>query len=120
MKLNFEKRHKQTAVYWAPNGNSGSGNTTYAAGVELACRWQDEPVVVKDANGKNVETRSTVNFDGALGVVEDGKLFLGLLTDLTAPQIADPAKTSDAHRIAATKDIPNMKQTQSLLKAFVE
>jgi hypothetical protein len=118
--MNTDKKLNQTLVYWAPSGMSGFGNTGYVAGVEHACRWQDGPVIFKDANGDDAQARSTVYVDGSSGMVEDGKAFLGELTDLTAGEIADPTLTDLARPIVAiAPESPNLRNTQSLLKLGV-
>lgn len=79
---------KQDAVYWGNPQNDGYSGFTYDAAVEIKCRWEDKVQLIVNPDGSQQSSRAIVYPLQVLD--EEGWLYLGLLTDLTAEQIANP------------------------------
>lgn len=85
----------QTAVYWAPAGNNGFGKT-FAAPVEISCRWDDVSEQVIDQQGQETMSKAKLLLTG--DVIEGGFMYLGTLDDLdSSPQ--DPREFPSAYPI---------------------
>ena len=113
--MNFASKLNQTIVYWAPSGLNDYGRTTFAGGVEFTGRWQREAKIFTDNTGEERVSDSKVfaNSDD-ITLETDGRLFLGALTDLTAPQQADPNLVPSAEIIRKLLDSPGISAVQKL------
>lgn len=58
--LDYKRSMKQSAVYWAPGAKDGFGVITLAAGVVIACRWENKQELFRDAEGKEVMSSAIV------------------------------------------------------------
>ena len=105
---------KQTLVYWAPGSIDGYGNSAFAAAVEIACRWEDVETIFVDSNGENDAASSRVYIAGTVSVALDGRMYLGLLNDLSAPEQLDPSGIEGVLRLVSAGDTPSLKADQSL------
>jgi hypothetical protein len=72
---------KQRAVYWGSPVEDGQGGKTFAAPVEIACRWEEMNQIVSDAKGSELTSRAVVYV--LQDVDEEGFLYLGDLLDVT-------------------------------------
>jgi hypothetical protein len=106
-----------TAVYWGNPQNNGSGGKTFDAPVEIACRWEDMHQVVSDAKGNEITSRALVFT--TQDVVEEGMLYLGLLTSLTVAQKADPMTVDRAYVIKRFQKTPSLEGSAYLRKAYL-
>lgn len=115
---NFIKRKLvNTAVYWAPGGNNGTGGLLYDVDpVELACRWQNKITLVRDSDGKEQVSQSEVWTEDALD--GQGYLFRGTLADLDSDP-SDPKQVDGASIIITNTDSPAIDNRLSLFKAFL-
>lgn len=71
---------RQTAVYWGSPQEDGYGGRTFAAPVEISCRWSDQKETVSGSNGTQILCRASVHL--LQDVDEEGYLFLGTIEDL--------------------------------------
>lgn len=118
--MNLTTKLNQTAVYWAPDDVTGDGNRTFAAPVETSVRWQDVRELFLNAQGEKELSNAVIYFDGSgTAIVLDGKLFLGTLADLSAPEEANPNIVRLAYRVRGNNLSPSLQATQSLRKAFL-
>jgi len=117
--MDFSRLLKQTAVYWAPGASDGEGGISFTAGVEITCRWEDKQVKFITAVG-NTEISRSVIFTSQ-DVLLKGYLFLGELTDLTSPSVAelDPTEEHNAFEIKSFGKIPSIDGTQFERKAIL-
>ena len=101
-----------TATYWAPGTPDGFGQGSFAAPVQVACRWEDKAVMfVSPATGKQEISSSRIFMD--TGVILDGYLFLGKSTSTT------PKNLAGAKRIAAVKRISDLTDTSTLYTVYL-
>lgn len=102
----------QEATYWAPAGNTGFGGRAVDAPVRINCRWQDQAVLFRDSQGREVTSSSVVYPAQELAV--RGYLALG---DQTA--VTDPRSLSTAYEIRQTQQSPSLDGTRVLHKVFL-
>jgi hypothetical protein len=106
----------QTAVYWNSPVPDGYGGWTWAAPVEIACRWQD-------SSDKSVTITGENDFDGFMLWTETvmrlgGVLYLGNLTDLTPSERSDPTILNNFIRIKKTLILRSTRNERKLYKAI--
>jgi hypothetical protein len=107
---------RQTAVYWAPAGADGFGRPTLAAPVVVRCRWEDGVHDVINGEGEVVASGATVFL--ATPVLPGGVLYLGKLSDVTAPGWLLIVKDNVGTReIISTDTVPDLKGRQKLITA---
>jgi len=107
---------KQTAVYWAAATNDGRGGFTFTTAVEIQCRWDDVQEMFTDIEGREVLSTAIMYPDQVL--VGDSYVFLGELTDLTAPY-TDPRTQTGARQVRRFSKIPNLCNTETLYIAHL-
>lgn len=95
---------KQDAVYWGNPQNDGYSDFTYDAAIEIKCRWEDKMQLITNPEGNQQSSRSIVYCLQELD--EEGWLYLGLLADLTAAQIANPKLIREASIIKKFEKSP--------------
>lgn len=71
----FARYMPQVATYWAPGVNDGFGGVGFANPILINCRWQDQPVLFRDASGREVTSSAVVYPDRRLEI--RGYLSLG-------------------------------------------
>jgi hypothetical protein len=101
----------QTCVYWAPSSIDKTGAVTYAAAVEVACRWDDFTQEILSVEGDTILSMASVMVDQNVAI--NGYLWLGELAD--AP--ADPKADSTAHLIRQFMCNPNIDADEELKTA---
>lgn len=94
----------QTAIYWGAPKPSGYGGYTYAAAVEIPCRWDEQIELVRAANGEEVVSKAQLLL--TQDVDEGGIVRLGYLADLTPAEIADPSIAEDTWKIISVSKNP--------------
>jgi hypothetical protein len=108
-------RRKQKAVYWVAQPKDSDGRTTYAAPVEIDCRWSDVTEELVGPSGAAVTIKSKVYPDRDLE--KDSVLWLGGLNDLT--DFTNPFKNPAAARIQGWTKIPDARAKRFLRIAFL-
>ena len=118
--MNLSRLLNQTAVLWTQGAAGGDGNRTYNAGAEVTVRWQNRREQFTDASGKTNVSRAIVYFDGSAATITLGdRLFLGLLTDLTVAERADPTIVNLSYEVKANDLSPSVDASQQLRKAIL-
>jgi hypothetical protein len=109
----------QTCVYWGNPQEDGYGTKTYDAAVEIACRWEDVQQIVGAITTSRVlgfgevsRARVFVTQD----IDEQGVLYFGTLSDLTAPQLANPKLIETSHIIKRFEKVPAVGSTTEFLR----
>ena len=104
----------QTAIYWQPIGADGYGGFTFTPPVEIKVRWEDSTKVITTPMGTEYVCRAEVivNQD----VDEEGYLYLGVLTDLTDAQKANPQLVDGAHKIIRFDKVPMIFKTDEFIR----
>jgi len=74
----------QTAVYWGTPVKDGYGGFTYAAPIEIKCRWEDKAEIFKSLDGVEKVSNAIVYVDRDLST--EGFMMLGDLDDLDSSQ----------------------------------
>lgn len=107
----YTRNMNQEATYWSPGQNDGMGGLVYGAPVLIKCRWQDRVTLVRNAQGREVPSRSVVYADRPLEA--QGMLLQGdHLTSL------DPLAVR-ASEILSAGSSPNLRATQTLHKVWL-
>lgn len=70
-------------TYWPPGENDGFGRTSYGAPVALTGRWQDDQILFRDAQGREVVSEAVVYVSQA--VANGGRLYRGTSVDIVPP-----------------------------------
>lgn len=109
----ISKMRKQKCVYWAPAGTSKDGRRTFAAPVQLDCRWEETAELFIKADGTEATSRAVAYVSA--DVVQDGCLLLGtLVTGMT-----NVPSAYGALPIRSFAKTPNLKATEYLRKAIM-
>ena len=96
---------KDDLIYWAYSGADRYGQPTYAAPVQMKCRWDDCRKQIFTDDGSPVFTKIELITASALtlkGVVKKGKLTASI-------NQADPHANADVHEIMETAITPMLK-----------
>ena len=121
----IENTYAQTAVYWGAPTPDGYGGNTFAAPIEVVCRWEDKEQFLGSQVGGEVTgglmlSRSIVFLKQ--DVDEEGYLYLGTLADLDLDSIGyiNPKEVDKAYIIKRFEKTPSMvNPTVFLRKAFL-
>jgi hypothetical protein len=105
----YTRHMREQITYWPPAGNDGFGGRVYGAPESRLCRWQDDAVLFRDAQGREVVSESIVYVNSP--VVEMGKLYRGISVS------GVPEAT--AKEIRQVGDSPNLTQSLSLTKVYL-
>ena len=97
---------RDTAVYWGNPVPAVDGTVTYDAPIEIGCVWKEDMRRVKDFFEKEIVSRAHVYT--SIDVIEQGMLFHGKLTDLTAGEQANPTTIPDAYEIRRFMKTPSL------------
>lgn len=97
------KIRKQDAVYWGAPVDDGQGGFTWAAPVEIKCRWENISDLFIDDNGEQAVSKAEVIVDRIMEI--GGYLWLGEL-DSTIP--SDPMDLEEAYKIRSFESIPDI------------
>lgn len=105
---------RQEATYWPPEGNDGYGGVLLGAPVGLMCRWQDQAVLFRSAEGREETSSAVVYPDRRLAV--GGYLALG-----DGTSVPDPRGQSglDAREIRQAGQSPDLVGSQVLNKVWL-
>jgi len=105
---------KQTAIYWAYLGESGLATETYSEPVELACRWTERSEMIINDFGEEIVSKAMVYLP--IDAVHGSYLKLGTIDSATPD---DPTSETGAWKVITTSNMPNIKATEYLKKAFL-
>ena len=107
----------QLATYFPPGSADVFGETGFTeAPVLIRCRWQDEAVVFRSAEGQEMTSSSVVYVDRKLE--PHGYLVLGDATEAAGPPY-EPASIEGAGEIRQRAASPSLSATQVLHKVYL-
>jgi hypothetical protein len=109
--LNFQRNMAQVATYWPPAANDGFGGTEFDQPRQIKCRWQDDAVMFRDAQGREHVSQSIVYPAEPLAL--GGYLLLG------TSSANDPRTVEGALEIRQRSQSPNLGQTLTLNKVYL-
>lgn len=112
-----ERFAKQTSVYWGSPSIDGYGGFTFDDPVEISVRWEDSTKVITDNMGKEIVSMARIML--TQDVEEQGYLYLGELTDLTAAQKANPMLIETAFEIKRFDKVPDIKATEFFRECYL-
>lgn len=105
----YTKHMRENITYWPPAGNDGFGGTSYGPPEPRKCRWQDDAVLFRDAQGREAVSQSVVYVNAP--VVNGGKLLRAVSVAAVPP--------ATAFEIRQVSNSPSLQQTLSLNKAYL-
>ena len=113
--MNFARKLKQKATYWAPGLPDPYGRVTFEAlPVEIDVRWEDSAELFRDAQGNEAVSRAviyTLTQLAVTGWVQLGNAAVGTLSD--------PRVLEGAQEIRQIGTSPSLRATQQLFKVMV-
>ena len=112
-----ENNLNNTIVYWGNPVNDGMGSFTFDTAVEIVGRWMEKTELLVDSNGKEIVSNTLVQVKQ--DVDEDGYMYLGVLTDLSTEQKADPKLVDAAYPIKKFMKTPTIKSNGYYREAFL-
>lgn len=101
----------QVCTHWRKTGVDGYNQPTFAAPVQLACRWEDRVEKIQDDTGQDYVARSRIFL--ADDVTMDDYLFFG--TSVTA----NPRSVGLARRVKAFRKTPSLDGLAFERKAYL-
>jgi len=110
--VSWTRNMNQMATYWAPGIPDGFGGMTMQVPVTVTCRWQEQAVLFRDAEGREV-TSSVVVYPVQELIIR-GYLALG---DQTV--VLDPRDLATAFEIRQVQQSPSLDATQVLHKVYL-
>lgn len=108
---NYTRNMNQTATYWAVASRNAYNEATFAAPVQIRCRWEDKVVLFRDAAGRERVSNAVVYPEIPLAL--EGYLFLGTSASTT------PRALSGAQEILQVGASPNLPGGLVLNKVFL-
>lgn len=108
----IQRMCKQTCVYWAPGQPDIYNQITYAAPVQLGCRWDEVAELFIDRQGKQVVSSAIVYL--LQDVALDGYLMQGCLDDIAGPL---PSDNPTAYVIRSFSKIRKLRKAEFLRMA---
>jgi hypothetical protein len=96
----------QTAVYWGNPVSDGLGGKNFNDPIEIQCRWEDKLVLLKDSNGKIIDSKAVVYTSQELDM--EGIMVLGTLNNLNSAQEEDPMSVPDSFIIKGKDSSPDL------------
>ncbi len=107
----------QTAVFWGTPVTDGFGKLTFAVPVEISVRWEDKMEQFLSAMGKDELSQSIIYSE--TDMEPDCYLYLGLLTDLSTEEKANPVLKVTAYPVKQFKKIPDIIGNAFLRKTWL-
>lgn len=108
------KSQKQTLVYWAYTGADLYGQPTYAAPVQMTCRWDDLIKQVFGMEGSPVFSK--VELITRKRLEPKGLVWKGRLAQFTAA--LHPDISTGVHEVLMVASTPNFRNTETLHEAW--
>ena len=110
----IKKMRKQKAVWWARGAMDTYGAFTFAAPVEIACRWDGSGAEFRNSQGQTGFSNAVVYLDRVMKAGD--KLWEGAM-DSNTPE--SPSDLVDAFEIQKFDRTPNFKATEFLYTAYL-
>lgn len=107
----------QPVVYWGSPVNDGEGGHTYAAPVEILCRWEEVNEVVVTSDGREVVARARVYLSQVVDY--EGAMYLGELTDLDSDPLPTDSAVAGLYIIAFAKIPEHGSKTNFMYRAHL-
>lgn len=111
----YVRNMRQTAIYWPPGSPDGLGGTAYGTPVEISCRWEDEAVLFRNANGEEQTSSAVVYVDRVL----ENRGRLALTTFAAAVTYAVPSDVEGAREIRHVSAAPSLRADKQLNKVYL-
>lgn len=108
------RARRQHAIWWARSTKDRFGRYSFAAPVEVDCRWDDAAVEFLDPRGEKQTSRALVYPDCVM--LPGDRLKRGALESDT-PE--DPLSIADAFEIRQFDQNPNFKATETWYTAYL-
>jgi len=109
------KMRRQRAVWWQRNAQADQyGSYSFAAPVEILCRWDDVSQEFLAADGEKRSSRSMVYTDRVM--LPGDRLMLGEL-DSNTP--TDPLSVTNTFEVRRFDKTPNLRATETLFTAYL-
>lgn len=105
----YTRHMREEITYWPPAGNDGFGGRLYGPPESRKCRWQDDAVLFRDSQGREVVSQAVVYVNSP--VVNEGMLYRGVT--------AAPAPLIGSLEIRQVSNSPSLQQTLSLNKVYL-
>jgi len=109
--MSYEKLLRDTATYWAPLSNDGTGDMTFSPPVRTRVRWEDHNERFDDNDGKSFVSAAIVYT--TIEIEQDGWLYLGSST------AADPQLIEDAFRVRRISSTHTPNRSITVRKAVL-
>lgn len=106
---------RQIAVLWKQGDLDNQGQPSYAAPVEISCRWEDVQEGFLDSGMQKQMSRAVVYVDR--DVSPEDVLMLGALD--SGVVVDEPFENAGAYAVRAFNKLPNLKNTEYLLTAYL-
>lgn len=110
----IKKMRKQKAVLWTKGPPDEFGSISFAAPVQIKCRWEDKRGQVLNKQDEKAPSMATVYVDRPVQIGD--KLKKGAL-DTNTP--LDPREDRDAFEIQGWAETPNLKAKETLYEAYL-
>lgn len=107
--MSYSRHMKDDATFWPKDGNDGFGGVEYGAPIVVKCRWQDQQVLARDAEGNEFTSSAIVYTDQALSA--EGRLARG--------EFADATPVDSSREVRQVGESPNLRQTTELHKSWL-
>ena len=107
----------QKAVYWGTPITDGYGKLTFVSPIEINVRWEDRMELFLTFNGKNKLSQAVIYSETDMDI--DGYLYLGLLSQLSTAEKANPLLEGTAYPIKQFKKIPDISGTTYVRKTWL-
>ena len=115
----IKKVLKMRAAYWEPGSPDDAGNKTFAAPVEIKCRWEERVQEFSGTNNEAMLSNAVVYVDrdvktlGVLKLLEVGQTLNGLTST------TNPFANDKAWEIKRFDKLPTIKATQFVRTAYL-
>jgi len=110
----IKKMRKQKAVWWQRSAPDHYGKFSFAPPVEIDCRWDDQGVEYRAAQGQTVLSNAVVYPDRILAIGD--RLQKG---EMESDISEDPLVLITAFEIQRFDQTPNLKATEFLYTAYL-
>jgi hypothetical protein len=109
--MNYTRNMRQDLTFWAFTGVDAYGQSTFSAPVTVKCRWQDQQVLFRNAQGQERISSAIIYPAQPLGI--KGYVKLGI--DATA----NPLGLAGAYEIQQAGTSPDLRNNKVLNKVWI-
>jgi hypothetical protein len=110
----IKKMRKQNAIWWSAGPKDEFGSISFAAPVQIKCRWEEKNGQIMGAQGQIITGLDTVYVDRDMKIGD--KLKEGTLATDTP---VDPKDDREAFEIQGWEKTPNLKAKEFLRIAYL-